>query len=288
MQCSGDNPCQRCQDNGKRCFFSEDQTAAEALQNLSRPSISQQQSTSTSASNASNHPRRNLMPRQDYAERGTSDASTLGLSMEARMARVESMMEALLQERALYASPHRSVERDDSGSDMAMSMPMLDLMSSTLTLPNQVVPQLSQSQDAIDPLLGTNTSSLRMGSQTVIFPAPNVYQDYIDSFFRELQMFHPCVDEQLFRARSERMLAAAEVLPSDVCFLGLNYIIFALYAASFEANRSVCDNTPDGWHWLQLADDVVGKRQLYGQGDISLAHYLVLKVSEFIAVQISN
>jgi hypothetical protein len=169
-----------------------------------------------------------------------------------------------------------------------MSMPMLDLMSPRLTLPNQVAPQLSHSQNAIDPLLGTNTSSLRMGSQTVIFPAPNVYQDYIDSFFRELQIFHPCVDEQLFRTRSERMLAAAEVLPSDVCFLGLNYIIFALYAASFEANRSVCDDTPDGWHWLQLADDVVGKRQLYGQGDISLAHYLVLKVSEIIAVQIFN
>jgi hypothetical protein len=228
------------------------------------------------------------MPRQDYAERRTSDASTLGLSMEARMARVESMMEALLQERALYASPHRSMERDDSGSDMAMSMPMLDLMSPRSTLPNQVAPQLLHSQDAIDPLLGTNTSSLRMGSQTVIFPAPNVYQDYIDSFFRELQIFHPCVDEQLFRTRSEGMLAAAEVLPSDVCFLGLNYIIFALCAASFEANRPVCDNTPDGWHWLQLADDVVGKRQLYGQGDISLAHYLVLKVSEIIAVQIFN
>jgi hypothetical protein len=228
------------------------------------------------------------MPRQDYAERRTSDASTLGLSMEARMARVESMMEALLQERALYASPHRSMERDDSGSDMAMSMPMLDLMSPRSTLPNQVAPQLLHFQDAIDPLLGTNTSSLRMGSQTVIFPAPNVYQDYIDSFFRELQIFHPCVDEQLFRTRSEGMLAAAEVLPSDVCFLGLNYIIFALCAASFEANRPVCDNTPDGWHWLQLADDVVGKRQLYGQGDISLAHYLVLKVSEIIAVQIFN
>ena len=225
------------------------------------------------------------MPRQDCAERRTSDASTLGLSMEARMARVESMMEALLQERALYASPHRSEERDDSGSDMAMSMPMLHLMSPTLTLPNQVVPQPSHSQDAIDPLLGTNTSSLRMGNQTVIFPAPNVYQEYIDSFFRELQMFHPCVDEQLFRNRSKKMLAAAEVLPSDVCFLGLNYIIFALYAASFEANRSVCDDTPDGWHWLQLADDVVGKRQLYGQGDISLAQYLILKVSEIVAVQ---
>lgn len=199
------------------------------------------------------------------------------------MTRIESMMEALLQERAMYASPRRSAERDNSGSDMALSMPMLDLVIPPLSLPDQPT-QVSHAQDAIDPMLGADVSNLRMGNQSLAFPAPTVYQDYIETFFRELQIFYPCVDEQLFRRRSEKMLAGIEVLPNDVCFLGLNYMIFALHAASTEATRTRYEEKPAGWHWLQLADDAIGKRQLYGQGDVSLAQFLILKVSEFAVV----
>ncbi|KAF2998582.1 hypothetical protein E8E13_006361 [Curvularia kusanoi] len=289
LKCSGDNPCQRCRDSGKRCFFSEDQTAAEALQNLSRPSLSQQPSTSnsTSTSNASNLARRNLVPSHENAEQRLTDANALGLSMEARMARIESMMDALLQERTMFTSPHRSVERDESCNDMGMSlsipMPMPHLMHPPTSLSSQASPPVPHSQDAIDPSLDTEMSSLRVGSQTLAFPVQHLYEKYVDCFFRQLQMFHPCVDEELFWTRSARMLSAPEVLPNDVCFLGLNYMIFAMYIAVIGGTRSY-ESKPAGWHWLQLADDVVGQRQFYGQGDVSLAQYLVLKAVYYMLV----
>ncbi|UPX20508.1 uncharacterized protein EKO05_0010738 [Ascochyta rabiei] len=285
LKCSGDNPCQRCRDNGKRCFYSEDQTAAEALQNLSRPSLSQQPPTSTSPSNGIGLAQRSIMPRNQVAERKSSDASALGLSMEARMARVEAMMEAFLQDRATTATPNASMERAESASDLAMSMssmslPILDAINPALTLlgqPPQTAYVHPSSTSAIDPLLGADITTLRLGSRTLVFPTPTAYQRYVDSFFRELQCFHPCVDEQVFRLRSENVLAKTEVHQDDVCFLALNYIIFAWHDASTETTGPSHVNKPAGWHWLQLADDVVGSRQLYGQGDVSLAQFLVFK-----------
>ncbi|KAJ4340612.1 hypothetical protein N0V95_007437 [Ascochyta clinopodiicola] len=267
LKCSGDNPCQRCRDNGKRCFYSEDQTAAEALQNLSRPSLSQQPSTSTPPNNGSSLTPRTIVPRNQVAERRSSDASALGLSMEARMARVEAMMEALLHDRAMTATPNASLERAESASDVvmstSMSMPILDTINPTLAL--------------LDPLLGTDITTLRLGNRTLVFPTPAAYQGYVDSFFRELQCFHPCVDEQAFRLRGENVLSKPEVHQDDVCFLALNYIIFAWHDASIETTGPNPNNKPAGWHWLQLADDIVGSRQLYGQGDVSLAQFLVFK-----------
>ena len=217
------------------------------------------------------------MPRHHNAERRASDASAPGLSMEARMTRIESMMEALLHERTVYTSPRRSTEHENPGSNMALSMPMLDLMTPTLAISDQST-HVSHPQDVIDPLLGTNMSTLHLGGQDLAFPGSATYEDCISIFFSELQMFHPCIDEQLFRDRSQQMLAGSEVLSNDVCFLALNYIIFALHAVSTEAMRPEYDGKPVGWHWLQLADDVVAERQLSGRGDISLAQFLVFKV----------
>jgi hypothetical protein len=276
-QCSGDNPCQRCRDNGKRCFFSEDQTAAEALQNLSRPSLPQQSSTSTSINNGNGPARCNIMPRRQNDERSVSDASALGLSMEARMARIESMMEALLRERAMYTTPLAGLRHEDNGSDIAMSMSIGDPVNPTLAFLDPP-PQNFSLENTIDPLLGMDTTSVRLGNRSLMFPDSAICQSYTTTFFDEFHGYYPCVDEQLFRSRSERILAVAEAHPDDVCFLALNYIMFALHA--------VCENTatldrqskPPGWHWLQLADGIVGKRQLMGHGDVSLAQFLLFKV----------
>ncbi|KAJ8109876.1 hypothetical protein OPT61_g7139 [Boeremia exigua] len=223
------------------------------------------------------------MPRHRPGERMASDAGALGLSMEARMARIEAMMEALLQERAMYPTPSGGVARGDSESDMAMSMPMADPNNTALAFLDQP-PHIIHPQDAIDPLLDSNTTSLRIGSQNLAFPAPADYQNYIDTFFRELQVCHPCIDEHLFRDRSEKMLARAEVHPDDTCFLALNYVMFALHIASTEVIQPCSDDKLPGWLWLQLADDVIGKRQLYGQGDISLAQFLLLKAIYYTLV----
>ena len=276
-QCSGDNPCQRCRDNGKRCFFSEDQTAAEALQNLSRPSLPQQPSASTSVNNGSGAARRNIMPRYQNDERRVSDASALGLSMEARMTRMESMMEALLQERAMYTIPLAGLRHDDNGSDIAMSMSMGGSVNPSLSFMDHP-PQDAPPQSAIDPLLGTDTATVRFGTHSLTFPDPTIYESYITTFFDEFHGYYPCVDEQRFRGRSQRITAVPEVRPDDACFLALNYIIFALHAVSSNTATSERQSKPPGWHWLQHADDVVGKRQLVGRGDISLAQFLLFKV----------
>lgn len=283
-QCSGHNPCQRCRDNGKRCFFSEDQTAAEALQNLSRPSLAQQPSNATSNGNGSGLTLRSLGPRP-RDERTASDAgAATAMSMEARMARVEAMMEALLHERAMYIMSSTSAERDDSGGDIPMSMSVSDPINPALSFLDQSPHIVHSREDAIDPLLDTNSTSIRLGSQTFAFPVPAIYQNYVDVFFREIQIYHHCIDERLFRARSAKMLSGAEIHPDNVCFLALNYIVFALHVTCTEAVRPESVDKLPGWHWLQLADDVIGKRQLYGQGDISLAQFLLFKVCIFCVV----
>ena len=221
------------------------------------------------------------MPRHHASARRASDVSASGLSMEARMARVEAMMEMLLQDRAMTMTPSGSIEREEAGRDMAMSIPLLDPINPALTLLDQPL-QSGPSQDdmtsAIDPHLSTDTTTLRVGNRNFAFPTLNVYQNYITSFFQELQSLHPCVDEHFFRVRSDHMLAKSEVHSDDVCFLGLNYIIFAWRDILSRDKAPTSSGTRPGWHWLQLADDVVGTRQLHGQGDQSLAHFLLYKV----------
>ncbi|CBX96119.1 hypothetical protein IAQ61_001301 [Plenodomus lingam] len=92
LKCSGENPCQRCIDNGKRCFFSEDQTAAEALQNLSR--LTPTHTPSSTLVDNNNLPSRNPLPRNEALERRESDVSMADMPLEARMARLESTMDA--------------------------------------------------------------------------------------------------------------------------------------------------------------------------------------------------
>lgn len=273
--CSGDNPCQRCRDNGKRCFFSEDQTAAEALQNLSRPALPHQSSISTSANNGSSLARRNIMPRHQNDERMAGDTGALGPSMEARMARIESLMEALLQERAIYTTSPAGLHHDDNGSDFAMSMSIGD--SSCMDRPPQDPPP-PPLQNAIDPLLVTDTANIRVGNRSFILPDSATYQTYITTFFHEIHGYYPCIDEQQFRDRSQRVLAAPEVHTDDVCFLALHYVMFALHAVSNNTTAPDRQSKPPGWHWLQIADNIVGRRQLTGHGDLSLAQCLLFKV----------
>ena len=145
-QCSGENPCQRCMDNGKRCFFSEDQTAAEALQNLSR--IAPNRTPSGALVDSNGIPARNL-PSSGTIERRESDTSMadaplearvarlegtldvrishldttidarvarLETTVDARMARMEMMMEALMHDRGMPVPPAASVERHENNN----------------------------------------------------------------------------------------------------------------------------------------------------------------------------
>ena len=282
-QCSGDNPCQRCIDNGKRCFFSEDQTAAEALQNLSRPTPTLQAQASNTSTNGNNASRRSILPRDNETERRASDASTRGMSMEARMARIEAMMEALMRDRGLTMTPAGSVEREDSGSegfrgDTTFTSLPLDPINPVLAFMGQPSPF---SQESSNPAQSTvePPQLVQLGNRTMPFPNPIEYQQRLVSFFTDIHLSHPCIDEAEFRSRSEHMLASAAIQPGETHFLALNYLIFACCDALLNTKKIVLSK-PVGWQWLELADDILDKKSLLsGNGDLTLIQCLLFQVS---------
>ncbi|KAJ4298829.1 hypothetical protein N0V90_004071 [Kalmusia sp. IMI 367209] len=314
LKCSGENPCQRCVDNGKRCFYSEDQTAAEALQNLSRPTPVQAPAVpvatnSNGNGNSSNNgaSRRNLLPREAGIPRRASDASVLGLSMEARMARIESMMESLMQERAMTVTPRTSMERDAAASekfhaDFLMqiageasmpSFPAITQADFRLDSPDRIRHPIS----AVSPASSADAAAIiRVGNKTLAFPNPLEYQKYLETFFEDIAPYYPCINEMEFRIGSERLLSAPIIQAEDISLLALNYIIFACsdiatamgqYASMYTTTQTRANirkrtetagltsyNKSPGWQWFRAADDIVGKRKLSGQVDLCLAVYL--------------
>ncbi|KAF2870375.1 fungal-specific transcription factor domain-containing protein [Massariosphaeria phaeospora] len=291
LKCSGENPCQRCLDNGKRCFYSEDQTAAEALQNLSRPTpVPPLLNASSANGNSNGLSRRNLLSRHESIERRASDASVRGLSMEARMARIEGMMESLVQDRAGNMTPGGSMEREDTASDYyqadgALHVPVdmfhanLSSSKNHFSFPHESPDHARPSLSAASPLNSAELHTLQLDEQTLPFPSPLEYQKYVDFFFANINPYTPCVNEAEYRARNERMLLASVVHASEASFLALNYIMFA--CSDFLADMAPPDtqSKPPGWQWLELADEIIGKRTVRGQGDLCLLQCLIYEAS---------
>jgi hypothetical protein len=173
-QCSGENPCQRCVDNGKRCFYSEDQTAAEVLQNLSRPTPAAAPhrpsfSNGSSTNNTHAAPPRAMMPHNDVFEQSPGHPingmtmeermTRMENMMEERMARIENMVEAMAQDRGLVFTPEGRLAREESvgfRGDMAFPMPMLDpihpaLDQMTQQSPEQMQHSLLAESESVDP-----------------------------------------------------------------------------------------------------------------------------------------
>ncbi|KAH6865478.1 hypothetical protein BKA58DRAFT_222095 [Alternaria rosae] len=280
LKCSGENPCQRCMDNGKRCFFSEDQTAAEALQNLSRPTPALQTQATNPSGNGNGHnvPRRSLMPSDNGTERRASDASTRGMTMESRMARIEAMMEALMRDRGLTMTPMGSVEREENGSDAfrgdaVLPVPPLDPINPALAFMGQPSLFTQESADSANPDAGSpiNTEHLiQVGNRKVPFPSSADYQQYLASFFTDIHLSHPCIDEPEFRNRSQHMLASTTISSEDCEFLALNYTIFACCDVLLNV-APIDTGKPKGWRWLEMADELVDKRSLLsGSGDLTM------------------
>ncbi|KAF1911943.1 hypothetical protein BDU57DRAFT_523209 [Ampelomyces quisqualis] len=273
LKCSGENPCQRCIDNGKRCFYSEDQTAAEVLQNLSRP-------TPTAA-------RLVAMPHHRSIEPRPSDGGAPGLTMEERMARIEAMMDALMHERSLNFPPSAAMEREDSlgfRSDTAFSMPILDPIHPALDHMAAQSPELMQhSILAADPVLVPGASVLvRARNQSMPFPDPDGYQQYLAQFFGDVHVRHPCVDEADFNARTQRVVTNGATEPADIHFLALCYAVFACCDVVSPIGPSD-DDKPRGWRWVQLADGLVDKKLLLGgTEDLTLIQYLLFQALYFV------
>jgi hypothetical protein len=219
-QCSGETPpCQRCLDSGKRCFYSEDQTAAEALQTLSCPPPASPLAVTNPA--LSHH------------------VANPALSMEARMARIEALMHAVLH----TCAP--TLPADDTTGRSSLG--------------------------------GLPSSTVCVASRLLAFPSPADYQRYCALFFADLHLLYPCVDETSFRAASAHMLAAPAVSPTDTCLLALHYILFACVDILHTPAPSAPSEKPAGWQWFHLADELVGKRPQYGCGDVNLAQFLLFQ-----------
>jgi hypothetical protein len=207
--------------------------------------------------------------------------------MEARMARIEAMMEALVQERGIAFTPRTSIEREPSPQDGYHHD--IDAFAANL------VPVSNQADFAHDhaesrpqhTIPGHTTPSAHSSTTIHIeernmylqFPNPAGYQQYLEYFFAEVNPWHPCVIEDDFRKRSEEMMLLPSVPITEINFVALNYLIFAcvdiLTGRTFPEENS----KPPGWHWYQTAQGLVGERKLSGSGDLSLIQVVILEVS---------
>jgi hypothetical protein len=231
------------------------------------------------------------MPSDNGTERRASDASTRGMSMEARMARIEAMMEALMRDRGLTMTPMGSVEREENGSDgfrgdAALPVPPLDPINPALAFMGQPSLFSHEPSDRGNSALSVPgspynvepTHLIQLGNKKLPYPSPADYQQYLASFFTDIHLSHPCIDEPEFRSRSEHMLANTAIPPEDCQFLALNYTIFA--CCDILLNVAPIDTgKPKGWRWLELADDLVDKRSLLsGSGDLTLIQCVLFQV----------
>lgn len=123
-----------------------------------------------------------------------------------------------------------------------------------------------------------SASRIKVGVRSFVFPARARYEKYVDFFFHDINPCHSCVNEADFRDKARRVLGGDNVEKKEVCFLALNYIIFAcsdiLLNVASVSERGVLP----GWKWFLAADELVGKRKLSGRGDLSLIQFLVYEV----------
>jgi hypothetical protein len=283
-QCTGENPCQRCIDNGKRCFYSEDQTAAEVLQNLSRPTPAAASHPTFGNSNGAT--RQHVTPRIDGTNRPPSDSGMAGATLEDRMARIEAIMEALLQERNMACTPTGTMEREDSEgckSDMAFSMPILDPIHPDLDqIPQQSPELIPHPTLAVNPAMAPHAAAfVRAGNDNLPFPDPARYQQYVAHFFGDIHLRHPCVSESDFNGRTQRVVTNGATDPSEVHFLAVCFVVFACCDAVLDTIPSAATHRKKvpGWHWLQLADSVIDTKPAFrGCEDLALIQYHLFRV----------
>ena len=109
---------------------------------------------------------------------------------------------------------------------------------------------------------------IRMGSQTLPFPSPQQYHNYLDFFFDDINACHPCVNEADFRTRSEKLISSPHLDRRESCFLALHYIIFACADVLQDVSPPEEARHSPGWNWYWAADELVGRSKFNGQGDL--------------------
>ncbi|KAL6710307.1 hypothetical protein ACN47E_009253 [Coniothyrium glycines] len=289
LKCSGENPCQRCTDNGKRCFFSEDQTAAEALQNLSRPAPNHHQATTTH----NNHtiPTSQALSQSQGSERRQSNVSTVEGSLEARMSRIENMMEALMRNQGMLIAPMSNIEREGSvgtRSQASSTMPLFDSIHPALTQIEEQPTFALEPSNWMQTAMPADTSSKEAKAHRMLylegrlmpltFPTEQECEQYLHTFFSDIHLRYPCIDEAIFREQSNTLLGDAQsgVAVGQFPLLALHYIIFACCDILLGSPPAESNRAPPGWHWCEMSQSIVAEEDLLERKDALVPIHLLL------------
>lgn len=218
----------------------------------------------------------------------------LGLSMEARMARIEVMMETLMRDRGMTMTPMGSIEREENGSegfrsDAAFAMPLLDPINPALAHIGQPQTYGNESTSWTQ-LVATNAGPpvdispprfVQLRSRLMPLPYPSLVEAdrYLQSFFTDVHLRYPCINESNFRTRTNEMLASESIQASDTFLLALNYILFACCDVLLDVTPVRGDGRPPGWHWCEIVNGLIDKDSLLGEEfDLTLMQLLLFQV----------
>jgi len=212
------------------------------------------------------------------------------------MARIEGLMEMMVQERGLASGNVRgSIESDKASSSREpqganASAHLIDTPNTNPISTRQlfVTPHDSlfrrASLDSLQlPVQNVFSSQqkpaflIRVGSRTLPFKTEAEYHVCIDFFFSDINTLFPCVNETEFRSRMGTASTRRFQEGDDLCFLALNYVMFAcLETCASGLVRP--GGVPNGWEWFKLADELLEKRKISGRADIDLIQALIYEV----------
>ncbi|OQU94101.1 Fungal Zn2-Cys6 binuclear cluster domain-containing protein [Cladophialophora immunda] len=272
LKCSGQCPCQRCIQRGLSCQFSQEVEYV----NLG-PSNDNSQSISAGPS----------------LSQWNQQSAPTSTTMEQRLIRLEGKVNALLYpQREGSARSDEAAESpfdvvEDCQGDTTFEAPLsalnanLESMKAQLGLQDWApdrTPASSTRRDLTDSqTTGESIRGVRVGSQFLPFPSPADYQNYVDFFFEDINPCHSCVNESDFKHKNRNLARGAFARSDDICFLALNYIIFA--CADILRNVDPVQESTSapcpGWKWFLASDALLRKRKLSGKADLCLIQFLI-------------
>ncbi|KAF4547899.1 Transcription activator of gluconeogenesis-like protein 2 [Elsinoe fawcettii] len=151
----------------------------------------------------------------------------------------------------------------------------LQLSPESRQIPGRSEPPTPRASHSNRPTTTNNEKTDLLGAGNLPFPSKATYDSHVQFFFEDVNPCHPCVNEADFHHRARRLKLGSPVLPKEVCFLALNYIIFACVDFLRASDAEVPGQHFPGWKWYLAADRLVGKKKTSGHGDLCLIQYLV-------------
>ncbi|KAJ9613883.1 hypothetical protein H2200_002019 [Cladophialophora chaetospira] len=241
----------------------------------------------------------NSHKRWSISELKRTESASISTSVEHRLSRLEAKIDALVSPQRepsvrsdeAAESPFEAAE--DFQGDTTFEAPLSALNANL----ESVKAQLGLGDWTADPITSPSTRSdlpdaqitgpfspwsastrgVRVGAQFLPFPSPADYQKYIDFFFDDINPCHSCVNEADFRHKNRNLARGAFARNDDICFLALNYIIFA--CADILRNVDPIPSSRSalcpGWNWFLASDALLRKRKLSGKASLCLIQFLI-------------